>query len=338
MRSKRALAVAGVAAIAAFALALRGACGTASDNVAYAAPRRPVEQAERAFQVEAPHDDALREPVSVEGAAPDEALAQPTVEFDAAPPSADQIARWIEDLRHDQLPGNATRALFALGTFPDQTFTQLCAVVDSDDEQQRKLALYLLAEQRRSTEIAWAAERYVAELAPDDLPLPRTPPAWLPRGGLCFTSADNASRAASWLHEHRDKSREALELAWSRRTGDRAKIQEELAVAVLLALDGESTHGFAARELLTTHLRDNDISQDAALAFDVLNELGTLALPHIDRAWYGADEQQREYLARLLFEHAPSDPRGANGDEGGPHGMTRPAAIDSLTYRWLFQE
>lgn len=338
MRSQRAIAVAGVAALAVLAVALRGACGAAGGDVAYAARPRSVERDERAPLVDAPRDEPLREPASVEGATPEEALERAAAAARSAAPDADQIARWIEDLRDDTLAGNATRALYELGRVPVQAFEPLCAVVESQDEQQRKLALYLLSVQPRSTQVAWAAERYVAELAPDDLPLPRTPPSWLAPGGRCFTSASNASAAASWLHRNCDQARNALEMAWSRRTGERAKVQEELAVAALLALDGASKFSFAARELLTEHMRDNDIAQDAALAFDVLYDLGPLAIPHIDRAWPGADAQQREYLSRLLADRAPSDPRGANGADGGPVGMARPAAIHSLTERWLFAE
>jgi len=338
VRPQRAIAVAGVAALAVLAVALRGTCGAADDDVAYAARPRPVARDGGASQLDAPRDEPLREPASAANGAPRLATEQLPAERRNAAPSEDQIARWIEDLRDDATPGNATRALDELGRASNQAFAPLCAAVESQDEQQRKLALYLLSAQARSTQVAWAAERYVAELAPDDLPLPRTPPSWLAPGGRCFTSASNASAAASWLHENRDQARSALEMAWSRRTGERAKIQEELAVAALLALDGGSKFSFAARELLTDHMRDNDIAQDAALAFDVLYDLGTSALPHIDRAWHGADAQQREYLSRLLADHAPSDPRGADGADGGPVGMARPAAIHSLTDRWLFAE
>jgi hypothetical protein len=338
MRSKRAIAVAGLAALAAFAVALRGACGTASDNVAYAARPRSVERDERAAQLDAPRDDAGRDRAAVESGAPDEALTQPAAEWPYSSASAEQIARWIEDLRDDHVRSNACEAVDALELHLDLACNALAAVVDSDDVQQRKLALYLLAHSRRSLDLPRAAERYVAELAPDDLPHPRTPPIWLPPGGVAITPVHNARRAAQWLHEHADLARPALEAAWLRRTGARSDVQAELAVTALLALDDFSRFRWAAREALLGRLRDNDVPLDAALAFNVLSSVGIEALPLVDRAWPTADEQQRGHLARWLDENAPSDPRGADRESHQPSGIARSGGIESLLYRFLWAQ
>jgi hypothetical protein len=338
MRSKRAIAVAGVAALAAFAVALRGACGTSRDNVAYAARPRSVERDERAAQLEAPRDDARRERAAVEGGAPDEALTQPAAEWPYPSASAEQIARWIEDLRDDDIPKNARNAVLGLQGHMSLASDALAAVVNSDDEQQRKLALYLLADSRRSLDLPRAAELYVAELAADDLPRPRVAPRWMAPGGEVVTQVHNAGRAAEWLLEHADLARPALEAAWRTRTGASSDLKLELALAALLALDELSRVRWEACELLIERMRDNDVPQDAALAFDVLSEVGPQALWLVDRAWPTADEQQRAHLSHWLSLNAPSDPRGGDDELHLPLGMVRYGARRSLMYGWLWPE
>jgi hypothetical protein len=338
MRSRRAIAVACVLAIALGALALRGSCSETHEQAARAGRAVPAALQAAGAELDAPSAEAQRSqaPVQLEMAASQQAGLLETAR--PVPPTFDQIARWIEDLRDDEVAGNATSAMYALGRNLRLASDALAAVVNSDDEQQRKLALYLLASSPRSLDLPRAAELYIAELAPDDLPHPRTPPSEQRSEALPVHAAHNASRAAEWLHQHADLARPALEAAWLRRTGASSDVQAELTVAALLALDDVSRFRWAAREALIERMRDNDVPRDAALAFDVLSSVGIEALPLVDRAWPTADEQQRGHLARWLDENAPSDPRGADRESHQPSGIARSGGIESLLYRFLWAQ
>ncbi|MCC7015095.1 MAG: hypothetical protein IT454_21220 [Planctomycetes bacterium] len=254
----------------------------------------------------------------------------------ALAPQGRAWGRWIEDLRDDDVRWNAQQAVDELQRAPSEVEELLGACLDARDRQQRKLAALVLARRGSTVRAPRLAECLVEDLAEDEFPWGCAREA----ERCTYTPLWNASCAAQWLAEHPEWSRAALEAA-----ADSGSVQQQLAVSALLALDAGSSSSDRACVRMIAHLADNDVSQDAALAFDVLATVGPRALPFVERAWPGSDAQQRELLRRLFAELAPSDARGVGvelesegRDVSGLYGMVRPSAVESLTQRWLFAQ
>lgn len=222
---------------------------------------------------------------SAEGARPED---EPLV---AAP--AD-IRRWVDDLRDDDVPGNAGAAMACLLRAGAAALPALADTLVSPDRQQRHLAAVVL---RRvdappthllCTVSVEALERDVSRELAATLAMP------------------GAVSATRYLAAHARDARAALRFGLG--SGDD---QQRFLCAFLLACAGERDDVDRVSRELITHLGDNHIRGDAVMAANGLFRLGGSVGATL-QSWQPYVDEQARSLLRLIeldLRHPPRNPR-----------------------------
>lgn len=274
------------------------AVALAAPPSATAPPREPVEPAALAAETLAERTPAPPlEPAAEAELAP----AEPAVAAPVATPA--ELALLIEDLRDDTIRFNAERALWTLGQAGPEVVPLLERALRSSDWQQRQLAGWLLARREDHAASQALADVLVEALQEDELPYgTRYEPA-LGRRVSATTLADNRQTARHALRQEAALFRLA-EAALARALYAPEELTRAEA-AWLLASHRSELARVAVVDTLLEHLCDNQVEGDATLALRGLYRLGADALPGIENAWPGRDEQQQRLLAHLLARLEP---------------------------------
>ena len=232
---------------------------------------------------------ALRAPVvRREAAAPErESIAMvlrlPGTAPRAAPSGPDWIAEAVADLAHDQEDLNASFALQALANAGDVVVPPLREALLSVDPQQRRLAGYLLC--ARDDEPSADLRAVAVELLRYD----ELSNALRPRDGH-----DLGATAAAWLERHVEDARRELTRALYSDDG-----RQRFLAAYVTIRGGDRTTVARCCAILTDHLRDNRVRNDARSAADALLALGEPALPYLAHALAISDRQSRQLIELL---------------------------------------
>jgi HEAT repeat protein len=265
-------------------------------SVALAAPEhaeaRSAAASEPLVTLPAARTDALEPdpPALVELAAPLEPLTQR------------EIAGLIEDLRDDEIKGNAGHAVDALCAAGPEVLLPLQRALRSTDFQQRQLAGFLLVG-RDDAPLVQALADVLVEGLGDDLP-PGAPGA---HGSIELRYGFDLRQ----LYREILSLRPALfQLGLPRLTPllDSSNPWLRFDVARIFA----AQHSELARErtlaVLLEHLEDNDDSTDARITLPAIAGFGADALPVLERHSPGHDDQQRALLGHLIWLCAPASP------------------------------
>ncbi len=215
-----------------------------------------------------------------------------------------EIAGLVADLRDDDVKGNALRAVRRLSQGDDDVVVPLEGALRSNDWQQRQLAAMALVDRQYAAPSQVLADVLVEGLEERDWN-DGSPDAFDPHPQIdLYTGFD--------IHEH---SREVL--SWAPPLYALA----EPGIARLLTSASSPTRFSAARVLavhrsalarervlatLIEHLEDNQIAGDARIALPAIAGYGAEALPALEHAWPGRDEQQRALLGHLFWTLAPA--------------------------------
>jgi len=280
-----------------------------TQSVALAAPERAQPRSAAASEpletLRAARTDALEPepPALVELTAPRAALTQR------------EIAGLIEDLRDDEIKGNAGRAVDALRAAGPEVLLPLQRALRSNDFQQRQLAGYLLVG-RDETPLVQALADVLVEGLGDDLPAGASAahdPIQLRHGfdlRELFRELLSVRPALFQLGLPRltpllDSSNPWLRFDAARIfAAQRSEVAHERTLAVLLE-----------------HLEDNDDDSDARIALPAIAGFGADALPVLERHWPGRDDQQRALLGHLIWLCAPASACARELEPEGFHAL-----------------
>lgn len=188
----------------------------------------------------------------------------------------------INDLRDDAMVENAEEALEKLAIFGLYCITPLVEVVESDDLQQRRLAIQILQE----------------------LPAEGDAPESLLRASIADLRSDqrmyNARRSFLFLLRHAAESRTQTLLAEAMAGDD---VQQRLLCAATVGCAGQVSMIDQAMPILVSHLANNQITGDAIIAARAIYGFGDVVLPLLEPYRQSVDLQQRqavEYIVRRM--------------------------------------
>jgi hypothetical protein len=195
-----------------------------------------------------------------------------------------QVCRFVRllvnDLRDDALVENAESALEQLAIFGLFCVTPLVEVVESDDPQQRRLAVEIL----------------------QALPAEGEAPQSLLRASIADLRSDqrlyNGKRSFLFLITHATEAEALLAEAMA---GDDA--QQRLLCAAVAGCAGREALMAQATPILVSHLANNQVAGDAIVAARAMHGFGESVLPLLGAYRQSADPQQRqtvEYIVRRM--------------------------------------
>ncbi|MCA9306392.1 MAG: hypothetical protein KDA16_07650 [Phycisphaerales bacterium] len=211
----------------------------------------------------------------------------------AEPPSDEQLAAWVADLRDDDIQWNAAQAEHLLLKAGVVAIRHLEGALSSDDYQQRQFAAGVLRRQKEYEPSDLMLRVCVEGLADDTLPMKRSDPG---RDNGSYNNFYNASRGIEYLVPHVERAERFLIAAI---IGPRDE-QQRLLAAFVLGAGGRGGTAPLVAEVLIPHLRDNDLEEDAKYACYGLYHLGESVVPFLQAALDGADAQQRELLTLII--------------------------------------
>lgn len=211
--------------------------------------------------------------------------------------AATGFERWIADLAHDDVRGNAQAALAELRRAGERARAALEDALRSPDHQQRQLAASLLRA------LGGEPSRELLLVSLEGLRHDRIPAD--PGVGLAFLHLPNARESASFLVGHARRVEDELLRGLQSVDG-----QERLLCAYVLAASRTQRGIERTTHVLIEHLADNDVPGDAVLASAALYRLGAAGLPFVRHAQAGADEQALALL-RLVELDVLAPPRDA---------------------------
>lgn len=221
------------------------------------------------------------------------------------PASEQDLLRWIEDLRDDEVNWNATRSAYALWRHVKQAKPLLMAALRSPDAQQRGLAAYILTD----LELTDPAEKHaLVDVLAESYEHPRFFPREVRNGtgevtrtySLAVSLEDNAYIAFRINAEYRDMARPVIERVWSHADDERGRD-----AGYLLAHDRLGRTRFAIAQRAVDHLVDNEVEGDAVISLRTLTRLGPEAIPVVLDALPGRDSQAQQLLGHWLSYFAP---------------------------------
>ena len=239
----------------------------------------------------------------VEGDVPELALREPvqpaSLRVELASPAADaRVPGWVEDLRDDDVPNNARRAILALQRCPPGDLPELEQALGSYDLQLRHFAGFVLR-CRVLDDRAEATDRLMA-VTVDAL---RSDINQRVPGVRTTIPNDLAPLAARFL-----APRAAAAQRWLEQALFGSDAQQRFLCAYLLAQGGLDQHREPIFYELFEHLNDNQIGSDALMAAHGLFRLGTAVTPLLEAHWSQLDEQGQR-LARLIQQDVATPPR-----------------------------
>jgi hypothetical protein len=230
----------------------------------------------------------------------------------------------LDALKSDDIPHNAINLRWALMTTNNPPVKALQQALRSDDYQQRHLAADILRGIEWHQPTDRLLEVTVEGLGDDQFPLERTPHY----EAVVFLF--NARAGVTYLVKHGAKAKKYL--LKGIHSDD---LQMQYLCAYLLGVHGIQKDIKLTSSILIRHLRDNDISGDAAAACSALYRLGDKVIPYLKDALPSDDEQQTE-LVTLVFKNLTNAPlnrqeRGWGGRNARISSQHRDPAIN-LTY------
>lgn len=218
-----------------------------------------------------------------------------------------RVARWVDDLRDDDIRWNGDRAYHALIELPPGRLPAVEAVLQSLDRQQQQFALGVLRVRvERGSPVGerfWPAA--VAALRSDNHV--RLPTLELPAKGMLRFLAQRTAAAVPALQ----------------RALGSDDTQQRFYSAYLLAVVGERGSAARVADELVRRLASNTTSGDALMATHALYRLGAAALPTL-REWRpGLDDQGRALIDLIALDLAsPPQNRGELVARGRLHDIT----------------
>ncbi|MEZ5964745.1 MAG: hypothetical protein R3F56_12935 [Planctomycetota bacterium] len=229
--------------------------------------------------------------------------------FARRPPPARTVQAWVEDLRDDDIAGNAGIAMRRLREAGTAAVAALESALVSRDRQQRHLA----AEVLRGLDVA-------------------------PSAGLCAVSVEALARemndaltstilaptavsATRYLASHAQAARDALRFGLGA-----SDDQQRFLCAFLLACGGEPGDVQRVTRELVVHLADNHIRGDAVMAAHGLFRMGAGVRPLL-QAWMPHVDEQARSILRLVDEDFAEDFRAS----GGPRPPFRGSRLPRVT-------
>jgi len=207
------------------------------------------------------------------------------------PPTLAAVARWVEELRDDDVPGNAGAAMARLCQDPDAATPVLRRALASPDRQQRHLAAALLRrlDAEPSADLCAVSVEALAREVSDE---------------LCRTLAmPGATDATRYLARHAAAAHAALRFGLGA-----SDPQQRFLCAYLLAAGGDSLDLDRVSRELIEHLADNEIDGDALMASHGLYRLGARVRP-ILQSWLPHVDDQARSLLDLIDLDLRSPPR-----------------------------
>jgi hypothetical protein len=206
--------------------------------------------------------------------------------------SYDQINAWIEDLKDDEIPGNAAAAAAQLSNFVgcgDEVEIRLVRALDSPDYQQRQYAASVL----RSPCPPPLYDRVLA-ISVEGLRNDVYNSSW--------TTFLNASEGTEYLFRYIDQAKFHLFAGL-----DSADNQQRFLCAYILAYSNRPVDLPRMVSILCEHLNRNEIGQDACMAASALFRLGPGILPLLREELTTGDDQKRKTLQLLARNLAGPD-------------------------------
>lgn len=211
----------------------------------------------------------------------------------------------VIDLGDDATDNNAGRAFELLAALGPPAFPFLREGLSSGDHQRRQLCGQLLREG-------------YAFPTPD---LIRVSVEGLANDGLSQRDFwANASSSARFLVKVVDRALPQLRAGMDSEDG-----QQRFLCAVVVGFARESRLAAIAAPILTEHMADNDVGEDAGLAAAALFALGDPARPYLERAMAEGDAQARD-LARLVL-------LDLSGPPGSPEAWEERRRLNRVTSR-----
>jgi hypothetical protein len=264
------------------------------ESVALAAPARTDERHNTPL---AAIDSPRAGRIEVLDSEPDAARAVPALRESLA---QREIAALIEDLRDDEIKGNAGRALGALGGAGPEVVLPLQRALRSNDYQQRQFAACLLAA-REDVPPAQALADVIVEGLGEDLP----PGAPRMHGCIDVYTGFDLPDGFRELLSHR-AALFALAVPRLMPLLDSLNPWLRFAAARIFAAQRSEVARERTLAVLLEHLEDNEDDKDARIALPAIAGFGADALPILERHWPGRDAQQRALLGHLIWLCAPT--------------------------------
>lgn len=265
------------------------------------------------------------------------AAAEP-VDLEIRPPreqplsAVEQLASWLDDLRNDNVKGNATDAAARLTSaiwkqsYRDMLRPLAEPLLYSDDRQQRLLVTTLLLR----------LENHSRRAGDGRIPHPlleQRALEWLARPEQLGFNCNGLTPRAFYARTFCVNQGHAMH---DRLAGKLRSDDEEVSfyAALLLGVQGVTQHAPSIARILVPHLADNKIEEDALEAAYAMKRLGAAVLPWLPTE--PVDEQQEYLLEALRAEiGTPGSSASSEGrwdiSQSAPHGPVshyRPKAYE----------
>jgi len=264
--------------------------GRSSESVALAAPARAEERRDT-------HTEALEIPRETRFSALEPESAPPLEPATIESRTPRELARLVEDLRDDEIKGNAGRAVEALRVAGPEALEPLQRALRSNDFQQRQLAGVVLAGRKDAPATQPFADVLVEGLGDDDPDAPV-------HGSIdIYTGFDLQTCCREVLSTR--PALFALALPRLAPLVDAPNDWLRFNVARVFAAQRSEVAREPVLATLIGHLADNLDSRDGRISLRAIAGFGADALPALERTWPGQDDQQRALLGHLIWVCAP---------------------------------